>query len=510
MATVIIPTPLRKFTNNTARLQVGPGTIHSTVQELTQNFPDLKKHLLDEGGNIRSYVNIFIGNDDIRDLQQEKTAVKEDAVISIVPAIAGGSPETHGVPGPDASSPAGSVASSTTSSAATASSSAAGSAPVFTKEELARYNRHIIIPGFGMEAQLKLKAAKVLVIGSGGLGSPVLLYLAAAGVGTIGIVDFDVVDDSNLQRQVLFGVDEIGKPKVEAARRRLEALNPYIHLHIYNTHLNSHNALDILKDYDVIADGTDNFPTRYLVNDASVLLDKPNVYASIFQFEGQVSVFNYRNAQGELGPNYRDLYPTPPPPGLVPSCAEGGVLGVLPGIIGSLQALEVIKVITGVGETLAGRFYIFDALNFESRTFTIRRRKDNPINGDNPTIAALIDYEAFCGMRAVEERQLKEITAKELYDWQVRGEKFQLIDVREPHEYDIVNIGAELIPLGSVADNSEKIDRDRPVVVHCKVGGRSAKAIRELEEKFGFTNLYNLKGGILAYIDEVQPELTKY
>ena len=484
MATVIIPTPLRKFTNNTARLQVGPGTIHSTVRELTQNFPDLKKHLLDESGNIRSYVNIFIGNDDIRDLQQADTAVKEDAVISIVPAIAGGSPETHGVPGP--------------------------ATPLFTKEELARYNRHIIIPGFGMEAQLKLKAAKVLVIGSGGLGSPVLLYLAAAGVGTIGIVDFDVVDDSNLQRQILFGVDEIGKPKVEAARRRLEGLNPYIKLHIYNTHLNSQNALEILKDYDVIADGTDNFPTRYLVNDASVLLGKPNVYASIFQFEGQVSVFNYRNAQGELGPNYRDLYPTPPPPGLVPSCAEGGVLGVLPGIIGSLQALEVIKVITGVGETLAGRFYIFDALNFESRTFTIRRRKDNPINGDNPTITALIDYEAFCGMRAVEERQLKEITAKELYDWQVRGEKFQLIDVREPHEYDIVNIGAELIPLGTVAANSGKIDRDEPVVVHCKVGGRSAKAIRELEEKFGFNNLYNLKGGILAYIDEVQPELTKY
>jgi len=484
MATVIIPTPLRKFTNNTARLQVGPGTIHSTVRELTQNFPDLKKHLLDESGNIRSYVNIFIGNDDIRDLQQADTAVKEDAVISIVPAIAGGSPETHGVPRPPP--------------------------PHVTKEELARYNRHIIIPGFGMEAQLKLKAAKVLVIGSGGLGSPVLLYLAAAGVGTIGIVDFDVVDDSNLQRQILFGVDEIGKPKVEAARRRLEGLNPYIKLHIYNTHLNSQNALEILKDYDVIADGTDNFPTRYLVNDASVLLGKPNVYASIFQFEGQVSVFNYRNAQGELGPNYRDLYPTPPPPGLVPSCAEGGVLGVLPGIIGSLQALEVIKVITGVGETLAGRFYIFDALNFESRTFTIRRRKDNPINGDNPTITALIDYEAFCGMRAVEERQLKEITAKELYDWQVRGEKFQLIDVREPHEYDIVNIGAELIPLGTVAANSEKFERDRPVVVHCKVGGRSAKAIRELEEKFGFNNLYNLKGGILAYIDEVQPELTKY
>jgi adenylyltransferase/sulfurtransferase len=483
MATVIIPTPLRKFTNNTARLQVNTGTIHSTVQELTQNFPDLKKHLLDEGGNIRSYVNIFIGNDDIRDLQREKTPVKEDAVISIVPAIAGGTPDP--IPG-------------------------SASTPLFTKEELARYNRHIIIPGFGMAAQQKLKTAKVLVIGSGGLGSPVLLYLAAAGIGTIGIVDFDVVDDSNLQRQVLFGVNEIGKPKVEAARRRLEALNPYIRLNIYNTHLNAQNALDILKDYDVIADGTDNFPTRYLVNDASVLLGKPNVYASIFQFEGQVSVFNYRNAQGQLGPNYRDLYPAPPPPGLVPSCAEGGVLGVLPGIIGSLQALEVIKVITGIGETLSGRFYIFDALNFESRTFTIRPREDNPINGKTPTITALIDYEQFCGMRAVEEAPLKEVTAKELYDWQVRGEKFQLIDVREPHEFDIVNIGGELIPLGAVADNSDRIARDKTVVVHCKVGGRSAKAIRELQEKYGFTNLYNLKGGILAYIDEVQPELTKY
>jgi molybdopterin/thiamine biosynthesis adenylyltransferase/rhodanese-related sulfurtransferase/molybdopterin converting factor small subunit len=478
MATVIIPTPLRKFTNNTARLQVNAGTIHDTVKELTLNFPDLKKHLLDESGNIRSYVNIFIGNDDIRDLQQEKTTVKEDAVISIVPAIAGGSPDTPPSP--------------------------------FTREELARYNRHIIIPGFGMEAQQRLKAAKVLVIGSGGLGSPVLLYLAAAGVGTIGIVDFDVVDDSNLQRQVLFGVDEIGKPKVEAAKRRLEALNPYIRLHLHNTHINSQNALDIIRDYDVVADGTDNFPTRYLVNDASVLLGKPNIYASIFQFEGQVSVFNYRDSQGKLGPNYRDLYPTPPPPGLVPSCAEGGVLGVLPGIIGSLQALEVIKVITGVGETLSGRFYIFDALNFESRTFTIRAREDNPLNGKNPTITALIDYEQFCGMRAVEEKPLKEITAKELYDLQVKGDPFQLIDVREPHEYDIVNIGAELIPLATVADNSDRIDRDKKVIVHCKMGGRSAKAIRELEEKFGFTNLYNLKGGILAYIDEVQPELTKY
>jgi molybdopterin/thiamine biosynthesis adenylyltransferase/rhodanese-related sulfurtransferase len=379
----------------------------------------------------------------------------------------------------------------------------------FSKEELSRYDRHIIIPDFGFEGQKKLKAAKVLVIGSGGLGSPSLLYLAAAGVGTIGIIDFDVVDDSNLQRQVLFGVDEIGKPKVEAAKKRLEALNPYITINVYNEQLTSKNALDIIKDYDVVADGTDNFPTRYLVNDACVLLGKPNVYGSIFQFEGQVSVFNYRDNNGEVGPNYRDLYPSPPPPGLVPSCAEGGVLGVLPGIIGSLQALEVIKVITGVGETLSGRFFIFDALNFESRTFKIKPNPTNPLNGENPAIKELIDYEQFCGTKTV-EKPIKEITSKELYDLQVRGEDIQIIDVREPHEYEIANLGGELIPLGIVSANADRIDRNKKVIVHCKMGGRSAKAIHELEERFGFTNLYNLKGGILGWIDEVQPELTKY
>jgi adenylyltransferase/sulfurtransferase len=380
----------------------------------------------------------------------------------------------------------------------------------FTREELARYNRHIIIPGFGEEGQKKLKEAKVLIIGSGGLGSPALLYLTAAGVGTIGIVDFDVVDDSNLQRQVIFDIREIGKPKVEAAKRRLEALNPHTRFVLHNTHINSGNALDIIKDYDVVADGTDNFPTRYLVNDATLLLDKPNVYASIFQFEGQVSVFNYVNKKGERGPNYRDLYPTPPPPGLVPSCAEGGVLGVLPGIIGSLQALEVIKVITGIGEPLSGRFFTFDALNFENRTFKIRRRDDNPVNGKNPTIHELIDYEQFCGMRAVEEKPAKEITARELYDWQVKGKKFKLIDVREPSEFKIVQIGGTLIPLSTISEHADQIPDDMDVVVLCKSGIRSLKAIRELEEKFAFTNLYNLKGGILAYIDQVQPELTRY
>jgi molybdopterin/thiamine biosynthesis adenylyltransferase/rhodanese-related sulfurtransferase len=379
----------------------------------------------------------------------------------------------------------------------------------FSKEELARYNRHIIIPEFGLESQQKLKAAKVLVVGSGGLGSPVLLYLAAAGIGTLGIIDFDVVDDSNLQRQILFGVESVGIPKVEAARQRLLALNPHIKINLYNEQLTSKNALDIIRNYDVVADGTDNFPTRYLVNDACILTGKPNVYASIFQFEGQVSVFNFRNGKGEAGPDYRDLYPTPPPPGLVPSCAEGGVLGVLPGIIGSMQASEVIKVITGVGETLSGRFFIFDALNFETRTFKISKRADNPISGKNPTIKELIDYEQFCGMKIV-EKPIKEISVQDLYDWQVKGEKFQLIDVREPHEYDIVNLGGELIPLATVTANAGRIEKDKKVVLHCKMGGRSAKAIRELEERYGFENLYNLKGGILAYIDEVKPELTKY
>lgn len=373
----------------------------------------------------------------------------------------------------------------------------------FSKEELARYNRHIIIPGFGLEAQQKLKAAKVLVVGSGGLGSPLLLYLAAAGVGVIGIVDFDVVDDSNLQRQVLFGQNDVGNLKTEAAKNRLVSLNPHIEIRLHQTKLNPENALDIIRDYDVVADGTDNFPTRYLVNDACVLLGKTNVYASVFQFEGQVAVFNHLDANGLLGPNYRDLYPSPPPPGLVPDCAEGGVLGVLPGIIGSLQAGEVIKVVSGVGEPLSGRLFLFDALAFETRTINIKRRDDNPLNGKNPSITQLIDYEFFCGLKNT-ERPVKEITVRELYTWQTQGVSFQLVDVREPHEYEASNIGAELIPLGTVTAHAGRFAKDKKVVVHCRSGARSAQAIRELEDKFGFDNLYNLKGGILAYLEAAQ------
>lgn len=383
----------------------------------------------------------------------------------------------------------------------------------FSKEEFERYSRHLIIPEFNIEGQRKLKNAKVLVVGSGGLGSPVLLYLAAAGVGNIGIVDFDVVDESNLQRQVLFGVEYKGVPKVEAAVARLKSLNPHVNFKTYNEKLTSQNALDIIKDYDVVADGTDNFQTRYLVNDACVLLGKVNVYASIYRFEGQASVFNYTDKNGTTGPNYRDLFPSPPPPGLVPSCAEGGVIGVLPGILGSIQALEVIKVITGVGEPLSGRLFLFDAASFETRTLKVRRDPANPLNGTNPSQTSLIDYDQFCGIAITDKKDLagvKEITVQELKELIDTNADFQLIDVREPYEYEIANLEAELMPLKSVSDFASRISRDKKVVVHCRSGVRSAKAIAELESNFGFNNLYNLKGGILAWAKEVDENVPTY
>ncbi len=382
----------------------------------------------------------------------------------------------------------------------------------FSKKELERYSRHLIIPEFNIDGQRKLKNAKVIVVGTGGLGSPLLLYLAAAGVGTIGILDFDVVDETNLQRQVLFSTDDVGEPKVKAAKKRLEKLNPYITFNLHDTKLTSENALEIIKDYDVVADGTDNFPTRYLVNDACVLLGKPNVYASIFRFEGQVSVFNYTGADGVTGPNYRDLFPTPPPPGLVPSCAEGGVIGVLPGIIGSLQANEVIKVITGIGEPLSGRLFLFDALTFETRVFKLSKDPGNPLTGTNPVMKGLVDYEEFCGLNENENglAKVKEISVHELKQLIDKGADYQLIDVRETYEYEIVNLGGELVPLKTVEEAIDKIRSDKKVVIHCRSGARSAKAIETLERKFGFSNLYNLKGGVLAWVDEIDNTLPKY
>ncbi len=370
-------------------------------------------------------------------------------------------------------------------------------------EELQRYSRHLNLPNFGIESQQKLKQSKVLVVGTGGLGAPMLQYLTAAGVGTIGVVDFDVVDASNLQRQVLFTTEDIGKSKVATAIERLRQQNPNINFIPFETKLDSSNALEIIKDFDVVADGTDNFPTRYLVNDACVLSGKVNVYASIFQFEGQVSVFNYEHKDGSRGPNYRDLFPSPPPPGMVPSCAEGGVLGVLPGIVGSLQASEVLKVLTGMGNPLVGRLFLFDALHFSTRVLKIQTDDDNPLTGNNPTIRELIDYEVFCGLTELD--QTDQITVSELKD-KLAG-TVTLIDVREIYEYEAGNLGGVHIPLSEIEKYLEKIPRNGQVVIHCKSGGRSQKAVDLLKDKYGYSNLLNLQGGATAWQKEIDPEL---
>ena len=387
-------------------------------------------------------------------------------------------------------------------------SAANGPTAALTKEEVLRYSRHLIMPEVGMEGQLKLKKAKVLLVGSGGLGAPLGLYLAAAGVGRLGIVDFDVVDFTNLQRQVTFGTSDVGRKKLEAARERLSNLNPDIQIDTYETRLTSDNALDILRDYDIVADGTDNFPTRYLVNDACVLLGKPNVYGSIFRFEGQASIFGYHG-----GPCYRCLYPEPPPPGLVPSCAEGGVLGVLPGIIGCIQAMETLKLILGSGDTLVGRLLLFDALRMRFRELKLRKNPDCPVCGEHRTITKLIDYAEFCGIRG-EEMETKpldipEITPKELKTSLDRGDDIYILDVREPHEYQICNLHGHLIPLGDLPKRVSELDSSREIVAHCRSGKRSADAVQFLT-KAGFRKIWNLKGGILAWSDEVDPSVPKY
>ena len=377
-----------------------------------------------------------------------------------------------------------------------------------SKEEIQRYSRHLIMPEVGLDGQLKLKRARVLMIGTGGLGAPLGLYLAAAGVGHLGLVDFDVVDSSNLQRQVTFTTQDVGKPKSEAAKARLSALNPSIEIEAYETRLTSDNALELFRDYDIIVDGTDNFPTRFLVNDACILLGKPNVYGSIFRFEGQATVFGYPD-----GPCYRCLYPEPPPPGLVPSCAEGGVLGVLPGIIGSIQAMETIKLILGAGDPLVGRLLLFDALAMRFRELKLKKNPDCPMCGKNRTITKLIDYEEFCGIRGEEAPVMTdgiaEITARELKARQDHGEKIFILDVREPHEYQICNLNGKLIPLGELPRRVNELDSSVEMVVHCRSGKRSADAIHFLQTA-GFKKLLNLKGGVLAWADEVDPSMPKY
>jgi len=387
-------------------------------------------------------------------------------------------------------------------------SAGGASAPALSKEEILRYSRHLIMPEVGMEGQLELKQAKVLLVGTGGLGAPLGLYLAAAGVGRLGLVDFDTVDFTNLQRQVTFSTSDVGRPKLEAAKERLSLLNPEIRIDTYETHLTSENALDILREYDIVVDGTDNFPTRYLVNDACVLLGKPNVYGSIFRFEGQASVFGYPG-----GPCYRCLYPEPPPPGLVPSCAEGGVLGVLPGIIGSIQAMETLKLILGKGEPLVGRLLLFNALAMQFRELKLRKNPECPICGEKRTITSLIDYAEFCGVRGEEApapaTTAPEITPRELKARLDRGDDLFILDVRELHEYQICNLSGYLIPLGEIPKRVNELDSSREIVAHCRSGKRSAEAV-EFLRKAGFRKIWNLKGGILAWSDEVDPSVPKY
>ena len=382
-------------------------------------------------------------------------------------------------------------------------------AVTLSKEEIQRYSRHLIMPEVGMDGQQKLKAAKVLCIGAGGLGSPLALYLAAAGVGTLGIVDFDVVDVTNLQRQIIHTTADVGRKKLDSAEEKLRAINPYINIRKFETKLSSENALDLFREFDIVADGTDNFPTRYLVNDACVLTGKPNVYGSIFRFEGQASVF-----ATEEGPCYRCLYPEPPPPGLVPSCAEGGVLGILPGLVGVMQATEVIKLILGSGEPLIGRLLLIDALGMKFRELKLRKNPDCPACGKHPTITKLIDYNEFCGIRGEETpvaaaAGIPTMQVEELKRRLDAGDNLFVLDVREPHEYQICNIQGYLIPLGDLPKRVNELDSSREIVAHCRSGVRSAKAVEFLQQA-GFKKVHNLAGGILAWADRVDPKMPKY
>ena len=479
--TVFIPTPLRPFTDQQATVQVGGSSVGEVLQSLVTVHPELRNHLFNADGKLRSFVNVYVNDEDIRYLSKEQTPVGEKDTVSIVPSVAGGSPAAD---------------------------------LDLNNDEVRRYSRHLIMPEVGVEGQRKLKHAKVLCVGAGGLGSPAALYLTAAGVGTLGLVDFDTVDFSNLQRQVLYSTDDVGRPKLRAASDRLKGLNPNIRIVGHETAITSNNALDIFRDYDIIVDGADNFPTRYLVNDACVLTGKPNVYGSIFRFDGQVSIFATKN-----GPCYRCLYPEPPPPGLVPSCAEGGVLGVLPGVVGTIQATEAIKLILGVGDPLIGRLLLFDALQMKFRTLKLQRDKDCPVCGDNPTVKKLIDYEQFCGItpavKAADQGKVAPEFEISVVDLKARLEKNDvwLLDVREPREWEICRIdGATLIPLGELPKRLDEIPNGAgapDIVIHCKSGIRSAKAVNLLREK-GFTRVQNLRGGILEWIARIDPDQPTY
>jgi len=477
-----IPSVLRQYAGNQEEVTVEGDRVAELLADLVRKYPELRRHLFTEDDRLRNFVNVYVNDEDVRYLKDGETPVQDGDVISIVPSVAGGRPEVV---------------------------DDLVARPVkkngeLSPEELQRYSRHLIMPEVGVEGQTKLKKASVLLVGTGGLGSPLALYLAAAGVGRIGLVDFDVVDATNLQRQIIHFTTDVGRPKLASAREKINAINPFVQVDTYETRLTSENALQIFQDYDIIVDGTDNFPTRYLVNDACVLLGKPNVYGSIFRFEGQASVFYAKE-----GPCYRCLYPEPPPPGLVPSCAEGGVLGILPGIVGVIQATEAVKLILGVGQLLIGRLLLFDALSMKFRELKLRKDPNCPICGEHPTLHHLIDYEQFCGFSAEAEQAqaVPEIGPRELAE---RLDEVVLIDVREPYEAMIARIPkARLIPLGQFRQRIGELDRDAEIVVHCRSGQRSAKAVKMLLEA-GFEKVWNLRGGVLAWSDEVDPSVRKY
>lgn len=492
MPKIYIPTALRVFTDQQATLTVDARTVGEAIQNLVATYPKLKPHLFNEQYQLRSVVNLYLGEEDMRHLQGLDTPLAPESELMIVPSVAGrGEVQTR-------------------ETVRSVIDAVRLQQVTLSQEEVLRYSRHLIMPEVTMEGQKCLKSARVLLVGAGGLGSPIALYLAAAGVGTIGLVDFDVVDYSNLQRQVIHFTSDVGKPKLQSAIEKIRAINPHVSVTPFETRLTSENALDILRDFDIIVDGTDNFPTRYLVNDACVLLGKPNVYGSIFRFEGQVSVF-----WAQHGACYRCLYPEPPPPGLVPSCAEGGVLGILPGLIGLVQATEAIKLILGIGEPLIGRLLLLDALQMRWRELKLRKNPNCPVCGENPTVRTLIDYAEFCGMRKDERIEPGEeptcITPRELKERLERGERLVLLDVREQFELEISRLPYPYlhIPMNEVLEQVHRLNPADEIVVVCRSGGRSAQITRLLR-MMGFVKVKNLVGGINDYAREVDSRIAVY
>ncbi|MCC6744634.1 MAG: molybdopterin-synthase adenylyltransferase MoeB [Acidobacteria bacterium] len=480
-----IPSALRRFTGESAAITTAASTVGEALSALVDEYPNLRTHLYTGEGALRSFVNVFVNDEDIRHAAGLSTPLTENDEVHIVPSIAGGSAAVEPVE--------------------------------LSVDEIQRYSRHLLLPEVGIAGQRKLKAARVLLVGAGGLGSPLAMYLAAAGVGHLGIIDFDVVDHSNLQRQLLHGTKDVGRPKLESARDRVRDINPFVEVEGYEAALTASNALDILRGYDVVADGTDNFQSRYLVNDACVMLGIPNVYGSIFRFEGQASVFDART-----GPCYRCLYPEPPPPGLVPSCAEGGVLGVLPGIVGSMQAIETIKLVLGQGSSLVGRLLLFDALDMRFRELKLRKNPACNLCGPNPTVTELVDYDAFCGIApGPTADEIADVQARRGRGWELSplelkaeldgGHPLFLLDVREPHEVEICSIPgtSATVPVGTLADRIGEIPGDAPIVTYCRSGVRSAKAFDTLRAA-GLSNVRSLRGGILAWSRDIDPSVPQY